>query len=96
MSIQGNYLNLNYKLGLNEILTIGDNYLSYITSTTQYLHAGVTTFMADLSITIYHLVWVITYIIICLAVVIHTLSNNIIFFQEYRSTLLITTPNAKE
>ena len=93
LSMQGNYLNLNYKLGIKEILNMGDNYLSHITKATQQLYTGVTSFIPKLTHTLYYIVWVITYIILSLAVVIFTLTNNIILFQEYRSTLLITTSN---
>ena len=56
LSVQGNYLNLNHKLGIKEILEMGDNYLSYITSATQHLYTGVTCLVANLSIIMYHLV----------------------------------------
>ena len=96
LSMQGNYLNLNYKLGIKEILHMGSNYLSHITTTIQHLYTGVTSFIPSLNITIYHILWIITYILTSLAVIIHTLTNNIILFQEYRSTLLITTSTKLE
>lgn len=96
LSLQGNYLNINHKLGIKEILHMGDNYLYHITKAVQYLYTGVTYFIPSLNITIYHIIWVIAYIITNLAVIIHTLTNNIILFQEYRCTLLITTSDKPE
>ena len=75
---------------------MGDNYLCYITSTTQHLYTNVTCFISNLIIIIYYLVWIMGYIISCLTAIIHSLSNNVVLFQEYRSTLLVTTPNIKE
>lgn len=96
LSIQGNYLNLNYKLGIKNILQMGDNYLSYITHITQYLYTTVTAIIPNLSINMCNVIWIITYIIMCLAVIISTLTHSVILFQEYRSTLLITTSNTNE
>ena len=93
LSMQGNYLNINYKLGISEILNMGNNYMSQLIKATQYLYMQVTSFIPSLNASVYYILWVIMYIITSLVAVIHTLSNNIILLQEYRSTLLITTNN---
>lgn len=55
LSMQGNYLNINHKLGISYILGMGDDYLAYMIKTTQYLYTQVTSLMASLNITLYHI-----------------------------------------
>lgn len=75
---------------------MGNNYISHIISATKYIYTGVASFVPHLNLHTTIMLWVISYIIVSLACVIHILSNNLNLFQEYRFNLLITTPHTSE